>query len=231
MADKPLIRAGEYGVKPTGMPDPATALPLPPSGEAPPTEASTPQLDPNRPADRLAMELVNQGGIGVAEALKKANDWLALTPAERWEKNISDAKLTPEEAEQILTTVLEKGYWEKTYTLYRGKLKVVLRSRDFSANQRVAAARDDLRTNDRLVMQQTTLRVQLACSLVSFNGKEQPFARADATRADHADAYNARLQFCDQVIQGPVTDAVYRCLQDFDQKTYAALSEGADDGF
>jgi len=218
----------------TGLPDPSTALPLPGidmSQPEPPAQAQP--LDPSKPADRLALELLAQGNgaVTVADALKKANDWLALTPAERWEKNISEAKLTPEEAEAILTTVLEKGYWEKTYTLYRGKLKLVLRSRDFSSNQRVAAARDDLRTNDQAVMQQTTLRVQLACSLVSYNDKEQPFARSDAPRSEHADAYNRRLQFCDQVIQGPVTDAVYKCLMDFDQKTYAALSEGADDGF
>ena len=49
--------------------------------------------------------------------------------------------------------------------------------------------------------------------------------------AEHDRAFSERMAFCDRFIAGPVIEALYRALIDFDNKTYAALSEGASSGF
>lgn len=229
-------RPGEYGVK-TVAPA-ATAVGTPPP--APPLPPSAPAFDPRDPTDRLAQEyLVAEPPAATEEerirqieiARGKAKEYLSLAPAERWKRNIDNAKLSVDEANEILDKVLERGYWEKEYDLYGGRLKLTLRSRDAAANQRVANALDEVRTFDQRVLDQARLRVQLASSLVKYRDKVLPVAAPDEAPAKHEATFAERLTFCDRFIAGPVIEAVYRALIDFDNKTYAALSEGASAGF
>jgi hypothetical protein len=240
-----IRRPGEYGVKTStsssttssATTSPATMPGVPP---APPLPPSAPVFDPRNPADQLAQEILNAAPPAatpeerlkqIEEARAKAKEYLSLTPAERWLRNIKNAGLTEAEANEILDKVLEQGYWEKEYALYNGRLKITLRSRDAAANQRVANALDEVRSFDQRVLDQARLRVQLACSLVRFRDKILPTAAPDEDPAKHEAAFRARLTFCDQYIAGPIVEAVYRALIDFDAKTYAALSEGAPAGF
>lgn len=237
MSNEEIRRAGVYDVKP-GDAKPGDAKPgVPP---APPLPPSAPLFDPNNPADQLAQEMLNAAPPAATpedrlkqmeEARAKAKEYLSLTPAERWQRNVKNAGLTEAEANEILDKVLEQGYWEKEYVLYSGRLKLTLRSRDAAANQRVANALDDVRTFDQRVLDQARLRVQLACSLVRFREKILTTAAPDEDPSKHDAAFRARLTFCDRFIAGPIVETVYRALIDFDAKTYAALSEGASSGF
>jgi len=237
MSNEEIRRPGVYDVKPGASAAPTAASPVPP---APPLPPSTPVFDPRNPADQLAQEMLSATPPAaspeerlkqIEEARAKAKEYLSLTPAERWQRNVKNAGLTEAEANEILDKVLEQGFWEKEYVLYNGRLKLTLRSRDAAANQRVANALDDVRTFDQRVLDQARLRVQLACSLVRFRDKPLQTAAPDEEADKHEAAFRSRLTFCDRFIAGPIVEAVYRALIDFDTKTYAALSEGASSGF
>lgn len=230
MSNKDIRRPGVYGEK---TPAPA---PTAPKALAP----NPPLFNPNDPADQLAQQMLNElspetepeaRAKQIEEVKSKAKEYVSLTPAERWLRNIKNAGLDEEEANLILDMVLERGYWEKEYPLYQGRLKIVLRSRDAAANQRVANALDEVRTYDQGVIGQARLRVQLACSLVRFRDRALTTAAPEDSMAAHDQAFRERLTFCDRFIAGPVIEALYRALMDFDNKTYAALSEGASSGF
>lgn len=243
MANEEIRRPGVYDVKPgDAKPGAAPAVPAGPPGvpPAPPLPPSAPMFDPRNPADQLAQEMLSATPPAatpeerlkqIEEARAKAKEYLSLTPAERWQRNIKNAGLSETEANDILDKVLEQGFWEKEYSLYNGRLRLTLRSRDAAANQRVANALDEVRTYDQRVLDQARLRVQLACSLVRFRDKPLATAAPDEEPAKHESAFVQRLTFCDRFIAGPIVDAVYRALIDFDNKTYAALSEGASSGF
>lgn len=234
MTNKDIRRPGVYGEK-TPAPVPA---PTPAPGKA--VAPKTPVFNPNDPADQLAQQMLNEMPVEsepearakqIEEVKSKAKEYVSLTPAERWLRNIKNAGMEEDEANEILDKVLEQGYWEKEYALYHGRLKVVLRSRDAASNQRVANALDDVRTFDQAVINQARLRVQLACSLVRYRDKALATAAPDEPMSDHDRAFRERLAFCDRFIAGPMVEALYRALVDFDNKTYAALSEGASSGF
>lgn len=243
MANEEIRRPGVYDVKPgDAKPGAAPAVPAGPPGvpPAPPLPPSAPMFDPRNPADQLAQEMLSATPPAaspeerlkqIEEARAKAKEYLSLTPAERWQRNVKNAGLTEADANEILDKVLEQGFWEKEYVLYNGRLKLTLRSRDAAANQRVANALDDVRTFDQRVLDQARLRVQLACSLVRFREKILTTAAPDEDPSKHDAAFRARLTFCDRFIAGPIVETVYRALIDFDAKTYAALSEGASSGF
>jgi hypothetical protein len=225
-----LRRPGVYGETVTA----------PTAAAAPPLPKAAPSFNPNDPTDQLAKQMLNEMALEeepearakqIEEVKAKAREYMSLTPAERWLRNIKNSGMQEDEANEILDKVLEQGYWEKEYALYRGRLKIVLRSRDAAANQRVANALDDVRTFDQNVLSQARLRVQLACSLVKFRDRTLPTAAPDQALTDHDRAFTERLAFCDRFIAGPIIEAVYRALIDFDSKTYAALSEGASSGF
>jgi hypothetical protein len=235
-----IRRPGEYGVNTKSGADNATPARPSAVAPAPPLPPSAPVFDPSNPTDQLAQEILSATPPASTEAERvkqiedaraKAKEYLNLTPAERWQRNIKNAGLSETDANDILDKVLEQGFWEKEYVLYNGRLKLTLRSRDAAANQRVANAIDEVRTYDQQVLNQARLRVQLACSLIRYRDKPLPTAAPDEDPMKHDAAFSQRLTFCDRFIAGPIVDVVYRALIDFDAKTYAALSEGASSGF
>ena len=72
---------------------------------------------------------------------------VAKKPIEKWLDAIKEVGLSDIEAENILDEYLQKGFWEKDYNLFRGKLKVTLRTREGYSLQRVANSLDALRTS------------------------------------------------------------------------------------
>lgn len=238
MTDEDVKRAGIY--KKTTEQTPTEAMPgavLQPAPPLPPT----PLFNPNDQADVLAQQMLeNESLQGLSEeeyrkkvddAKKTAKEYLELTPADRWLRNVKMAKLEEPEANKILDDILSQGYWEKTYNLFHGRLKITLRSRDMAANQRVADAMDSVRTYDKGVMNQAKLRIQLAVSLVKFKDKALPVAAMDAPMEEHNQVVAQRLAFCDRFVPGPASEAIYAALIDFDNKTYAVMSEGASSAF
>ena len=152
------------------------------------------------------------------------------SPMERWRDAIEAADLTEEEADKILDAVLATGHYDKTHKLFRGRMTVVLRSRDAASLQRVSDALDSIRTNDVRVHTQMMNRYNLAASLVRYQDKvfKHPPANGDIT--DREKSFADRLAFID-TIPASVLVQLYSLLSKFDNAVFAAMSEGAELGF
>ena len=149
------------------------------------------------------------------------------TPMDRWRDAISKAGLTEEDADKILDAVLAAGFYQKDYSLFRGKLKVTFRSRDASVHQRLSTALDDVRTNDPRVHDQVMSRINLAASLVSYRGTTFAHPHDENLKGT---AFIERLKFVDN-LPSPVFYQLCTALAKFDAIVFAALSEGAELGF
>jgi hypothetical protein len=161
---------------------------------------------------------------------KPSEESTSKSPTERWRDAISSAGITEEEADRILDAVLATGHYEKAYKIFRGKLTIVLRSRDSASLQRVSDALDAVRTNDVRVHTQTMNRYNLAASLVRYQDKVFKHPAVNADPADRDRAFFERLAFLDTV-PAPVLVQMYAVLSKFDNTVFAALSEGAEMGF
>jgi hypothetical protein len=146
-----------------------------------------------------------------------------------WEERLAAVELTPDQAFVILDAVLEKGFYERTFPLYGGRISVTLRTRDGSHRQRVANALDELRTNDPRVHGQVMSRMFLAGSLVRFNKDTLDMAEDGDSRAKET-AFQSRLAYVDK-LSDPVLDTLFDLIARFDGWTFASLSNGAPTGF
>lgn len=156
---------------------------------------------------------------------------LKLTPAERWEKNIADAGLTQPQAFAILDDVIMKGYWEKEYNLFRGRLNVTFRTRDAQHRRRVQRALQDQNSSiTPLTFTEIVSRYNLSGSLSVYKKVRLPFAAENGTPDQIEEAFLQRYDFVGK-ISGPVFDQLIEALIDFDKVVAAAFSEGAASGF
>lgn len=156
---------------------------------------------------------------------------LTLTPAERWEKNLADAGLNEAQAFAILDDVIAKGYWEKEYSLFRGRLNVIFRTRDGQHRRRVQRAlQEQVAPVSTLTFTEIVTRYNLAASISVFKKTRMSFAPDNATVDQIEDAFLNRYDFVGK-ISGPVFDQLVEALIDFDKIVTAAFSEGAASGF
>lgn len=179
---------------------------------------------------KAALEEETEAAPSEEKAEEKSEETTKKSPIERWRDAIEAAGITEEEADKILDSVLANGYYDKAYKVFRGKLTIVLRSRDSAALQRVSDALDTIRTNDVRVHAQTMNRYNLAASLVRYQDKQFKHPAANADSGDKERAFLERLAFIDS-IPAPVLIQLYTVLGKFDATVFAALSEGAEMGF
>jgi hypothetical protein len=152
------------------------------------------------------------------------------SPMERWRDAIEAADLTEEDADKILDAVLATGHYDKSHKLFRGRMTVVLRSRDSASLQRVSDALDSIRTNDVRVHTQMMNRYNLAASLVRYQDKSFKHPPANGDINEREKSFAERLSFIDTV-PAPVLVQLYTLLSKFDNAVFAAMSEGAELGF
>jgi hypothetical protein len=185
-----------------------------------------PLIRPEETLDRLAADSLTQDETPKVETPAKKS------AVERWRDNIKAAKLTEAEAEAILDAMLLEGYWEKTVNLYRGKLKVVFRTRDSFSILQTALAVDRLQhKEDERAVAQVSFRIALAGSLAQYRDKVMAQAKQGASNQEVERAFNQRLDFIDKEIPAAVVTTLWNALVEFDNEVGAALSEGAESGF
>lgn len=166
-----------------------------------------------------------------AEAQKKREE-AALTPAERWKRNITAVGLTEEQARLILREILKTGYWTKSYSLFQGVLQVTFRTRTAYSRQREALALDALnKPYPQDVGTQVQYRLRLAGSLVEYDDTNLPHPDRKETREAQQAAFEERLRFIDNHISESMLDTIYTQLSAFDRILWAVMSEGAVQGF
>lgn len=148
-----------------------------------------------------------------------------------WEERVKAAGLSEDQAHLILTEILTKGYFERTFTVY-GRVPVVLRTRDAYARRRLLEIYDQYRIADPNVQRELYLRVALAGSIVKF--ANVTYAHVDLNERDPAkvdEAFTARLHAVDRLPDPVLEETLYPLVSRFDAWVYAALSNGAPSGF
>lgn len=149
----------------------------------------------------------------------------APEPIPTWEEKVKEAGLTEPQARGIMREVMANGYYQREFVALGGEVRFTLRSRDGFTRNRLAEARDTIRSNDARVHTQVEFRTLLAGSLVVYNGAALKFADPSDTAAMY-EANAARLAFIDR-LSDPVLDIMMRRLGEFDRWVYAAMWDGA----
>jgi hypothetical protein len=148
-----------------------------------------------------------------------------------WEDRLKAVGISVDQAHEILTQMLTKGYFEKTFQIYGGKLSVTLRSRLAWHRTRHNEALDALRSNDPNVHAELAFRYALAGSLVRIGSTTFPVVeRSDepavaSKKLDQAFAQIAQIQ------DSLLGQALYPLVSRFDAAVYAALSQDAPSSF
>lgn len=191
-----------------------------------------PVMRPEETLDRLATEALTEESVKVEDEKKPDTVPIKKTAVERWRDNLKAAKLSEAEAEAILDAMLLHGFWEKAVRLYRGKLRVVFRTRDSFSILQTALAIDRLQhREDQRAVAQVSFRIALAGSLVQYGDKTLTHASLNAPNQEVERLFNQRLDFIDKEIPAAVIPTIWAALAEFDNEVSAALSEGAESGF
>ncbi len=159
-----------------------------------------------------------------------------LTPIEEWQKRLEAVKIDERQAIEILTKILETGYYSREYTLFNGLLRIVLRTRTIASSRRIAYSLDQLARpfnadEPEPIHQQISMRLQLIDSLVTYKDTSLVHPSLKASADDIQRAWEARQSFVDYDIPEPVQMAIYQALFHFNNIVSAALSNGAAHSF
>lgn len=165
-----------------------------------------------------------------AEAPTEEADAQLSTPLDRWRANVAKAGLTEDEANSIVDSIIQTGHYERGFSLFRGRVKLRLRTRSSLTLRRVGDALDLVRSNDARVHNQVMYRLLLIDSIASFQTTTFEFPRHDAPPERHAAAMQQRADFVDSLNER-LYEAVMGALARFDAIVAAACSEGGVDGF
>lgn len=151
-----------------------------------------------------------------AEVTKEAQ----LSPSERYQKRLEEAKLPLATARHIFDQVLTHGFYEETVVI--GPVRATLRTRVYDDTLRLQRALEMEKPQLMMSQEELVTRYNLAASLYVWNGKPVPHD----TDADFEKAL--------KLVRGmpsPLFSVVARELFKFDQKIMLAFSEGAVESF
>ena len=154
-----------------------------------------------------------------------------LEPIEKWRAALKEAGITEEQAGTILDSMLSKGYWEREYRLFYGKVVLKLRTRDAQNINRIMSAIDQMRMPTPAMVDEAIALLNLSGSIVQLRDVTLPHPDAlKATVDDIETAFDQRRAFVAR-IPGPLMPAIRKALVHFDQVVAAALANGAIEGF
>lgn len=187
---------------------------------------------------KTASELVASGSthdalVAVESRLDEevSNTEAALKPMVSYEEKLAAAKLTREQAAQIVDAVLLKGFWAEDVQV----------TKTIKARFRTRSARDVRRANEMLEAQRWTIdshyhdalsRILLAASLERFGDvvlKHVPNPRK-STEAEVEKAFTERLVYVDSLGE-PAMRLLFGKLWKFDNRVSVALEEGTVENF
>ncbi len=184
-----------------------------------PTPAAPPPPAPVEPAPKAA-----------PVSKDDSSPQVQTTPAEQWQQALKNANITEEQAYEIVDAIIHKGYWEKEYSLWNGRVKVVFRTRDAQHVFRVQAALEKLVDRTQFSVGQTIFRTNIAGSLAKYQSQALPHPEVKATGNEVEDSFRVRYEFVGK-LPGPVFDQMCIAMGNFDAIVTAAASNGAAQGF
>lgn len=152
-------------------------------------------------------------------------------PIEKWREGLRKADITEAQAETILDSMLSKGYWEREYKLFHGKVTLKLRTRDAQNLNRIMSTIDRMRVPAPSLIEEHISMLNLAGSIVQLRSVTLPHPDiAKASVDEIEEAFEKRQEFTRR-ISGPLMPAIRVALVHFDKVVAAALADGADEGF
>ena len=143
-----------------------------------------------------------------------------LTPKERYEKRLEDAKITRQVANAIFDAVMSKDYYEEYIKI--GENRAVFRTRMYEDHLRLQTALELQRPGLVLSQEDMITRYNLAASLYEWRGK--------ALKHDSDDDFDKVLNIIKRM-PAPVYSLLAQKLAEFDQKVMTVFSDGATDSF
>jgi|GEM_PF-4215280 len=152
-------------------------------------------------------------------------------PIELWRSGLKTAGITEDQAGIILDSMLDKGYWERDYRLFNGRVVLRLRTRDAANINRIMAMIDRIRVPTQVMIDEHIAQLNLAGSIVTLRDATLPHPNVNTATVDAIeDAFDKRREFVSR-IPGPLMPSVRAALIHFDSVVGAALANGAAEGF
>lgn len=147
-----------------------------------------------------------------------------------WEERLKEAKITPEQAFEILDAILAQGYYERTFELFQGRYPVVLRTRSSESRAEIARYVDLEPVVGARTAYERRLKAVLIFSLVRVGKVALPWPQEKAT-AEVAQKLVEERETVINRIPAAMLEEIYKVLVLFETATFAALSGGAPEGF
>lgn len=161
-----------------------------------------------------ASSQIDQVKQSLEEEINRIDTSKGATYAER----LKAVGITPEEAAEIVDSLLERGYYERTFRLTK-KHNVTLRSRTLEAQETMQGVIEHDAPQYAITINETISKYNLAASLAEFRGKK--FAVEDMRNT---------LEFVKN-LPLPVFTAMVNRLAKFDVIMNVVLSEGVVENF
>ena len=213
ITDHPQI--GDFQ-RPTEIPVAPTAATV---SSVKPTPAPAPTGDTAKNLEATEARLATEAAAAEAE----------LKPLQVYENALKEIGLTREEAAAIFDSYLEKGYYEREFTISK-RINGKFRTRSRADTQRLIDYIEATQPKFANTQNEITYRFLLAGSLVQIGKTVFTFPDRKSTREVADKLYEERLAYLDNV-----GDAFFRllcdALQKFDSLVMVALKEGAVEGF
>jgi hypothetical protein len=143
-----------------------------------------------------------------------------MTPRERYQQRLADAKISLTEAAAIYDAIIEKGYYEEFVNV--GKTRAVFRTRLYDDTLRLQQALEAARPSLVVTQEDMITRYNLAASLYAWKG--------ETFKHENDDDFDKILEKIKKM-PGPLFSLLAQKLAEFDQKTMVIFSDGATDSF
>ena len=154
------------------------------------------------------------------EELKKAVDSVSFTHKDEWLQDLEMNQIHVNEAEKILDTIIQKGFYEETYRIAGRVFK--LRTRTTVDSDRLIEMLREMSPDSEAVASHLIARVNVASSLASFGENSFPHSIPTDDNRDLLDQeWRLRWSYISSLPQ-PIFLALAQTMQRFDLKVNLA---------
>lgn len=170
-----------------------------------------------------------QAEASVEEQVNSAVESATLTHKDEWRQDLLRHRVTIGEAEKILDTIMQKGFYEESYRIAGSVFK--LRTRTTVDSDRLIEMLRELSPESEAVATHLIARVNIASSLSKFGDHNFPHSEpSDENRELLDQEWRLRWTFISSLPQ-PIFLAIVQTMQRFDLKVNLACDARALENF
>lgn len=165
----------------------------------------------------------------IEEQVTSAVNSATLTHKDEWKQDLEFNRIKLSEAEQILDTIMQKGFYEESYRIAGRVFK--LRTRTTVDSDRLIEMLRELSPESEAVATHLIARVNIASSLSKFGDNNFPHSQpSDENRQMLDEEWRLRWSFVSSLPQ-PLFLAMVQTMQRFDQKVNLSCDARALENF